>query len=85
MATQVPDQSLCLLYIDADHSYEGVLADLRAWVPKVMAGGFVALHDYEARQYGVKGAVQTFCVEKGFQIHLIPEDKPEDAGAWFQC
>lgn len=82
MSTFVPKQSLALLYIDGDHSYEGVTADLRAWVPKVVSGGVVALHDYENTSYGVKRAVQEFCQGR-YAIHLLPEDKPEDAGAFF--
>lgn len=33
------------LFIDADHSYEGVKRDWQDWFPKVSVGGFVALHD----------------------------------------
>lgn len=45
------------LYIDADHSYEGVLADLQAWVPHVKKGGVVAGDDYNHPRYpGVKRA-----------------------------
>ena len=34
-----------LLFIDGDHSYDAVRADFEAWVPKVIPGGLVALHD----------------------------------------
>jgi predicted O-methyltransferase YrrM len=34
-----------LIFIDADHSFEGVEQDWRDWFPKVKAGGFIALHD----------------------------------------
>ncbi len=34
-----------LLWIDGDHTYEGALADLRNWWPKVVPGGHVILHD----------------------------------------
>jgi predicted O-methyltransferase YrrM len=33
------------LFIDADHTYEGVSRDWRAWASHVVAGGHVALHD----------------------------------------
>lgn len=45
-AKQFPDASLDHVFIDADHSYLGVKADLAAWVPKVRAGGWVGGHDY---------------------------------------
>jgi hypothetical protein len=83
MAEELPDKFLSLLYIDADHSYEGVFRDLRAWVPKVQMGGIVALHDYLNENYGVRKAVEAFC-SSNFRIHVIKEDKPEDAGAWFE-
>lgn len=34
-----------LLYIDADHSLEGVHADYHAWLPRVVPGGFVVFDD----------------------------------------
>jgi len=34
-----------LLFIDGDHAYEAVLADFRAWFPKVVDGGVIAFHD----------------------------------------
>jgi cephalosporin hydroxylase len=36
---------LDLLFIDGDHSYEGVKADFENYGPLVRAGGFVAFHD----------------------------------------
>jgi hypothetical protein len=33
------------LFIDGDHSLDGVMADWRAWTPHVVAAGVVALHD----------------------------------------
>lgn len=82
MAEQVQDNSLGLVYIDCDHSYKGVMADINAWLPKLIEGGIMAFHDYENRAYGVKAAVQEFCNGK-FKIQLLPEDKEEDAGAYF--
>jgi len=60
-----------------------VMADLVHWVPKVLLGGYVALHDYENPAYGVKTALQEYCHRNHRRIHLLPEDKPEDAGAYF--
>jgi len=84
MAEQVADRSLMLAYIDADHTYQGVLFDSLSWLPKVVPGGYMAFHDYENANYGVKEAVNEFCRQNGFTIHLLPEDAPEDAGAYFQ-
>lgn len=34
------------LFIDAEHTYEGVRADADAWLPKVRPGAVVIFHDY---------------------------------------
>jgi predicted O-methyltransferase YrrM len=33
------------LFIDADHTYDGVLANVRLYGPRVRAGGAIAFHD----------------------------------------
>ena len=38
---------LDLLIVDADHTHEGVLADLRAWEPHLLPDAFVFVHDYD--------------------------------------
>lgn len=35
-----------LLWVDGDHSYRGVRADIRAWARHVVPGGLLAFHDY---------------------------------------
>lgn len=45
-AASVPDGSLDLVYIDANHVYSAVLEDLAFWAPKVRSGGIVAGHDF---------------------------------------
>jgi hypothetical protein len=84
MAFKVPPMSLRLVYIDCDHSYEGVMGDICAWLPKLLPGGVMAFHDFEMPQYGVKRAVEEFCKNR-YQIHYLPEDRLEDAGAYFIC
>lgn len=34
-----------LIFIDGDHSYDGLVRDWRAWSPLVATGGLVCLHD----------------------------------------
>ena len=45
-AAQVPDNSLDFVYIDANHAYGPVLADMDAWWPKVKPGGVFGGDDY---------------------------------------
>lgn len=40
------DNYFDLVYIDADHSYEGCLKDINDWYPKVKKGGFLIGDDY---------------------------------------
>jgi hypothetical protein len=45
-AKKLPDGSIDWVYIDGNHDYEFVLADLQSWYPKVRPGGLVAGDDY---------------------------------------
>lgn len=45
-AADVPDGSLDMVYIDANHVLDAVLQDLTLWAPKVRSGGLVCGHDY---------------------------------------
>lgn len=46
-AAAIQDGSLDFIFVDADHRWQAVLADLAAWIPKVKPGGIIAGHDYE--------------------------------------
>lgn len=46
-ARLVADRSLDVLFIDADHRYSAVKADLSAWLPKMKPGALVFGHDFE--------------------------------------
>ena len=39
------NKPICLLFIDGDHSYEGVKKDFEMWSPFVVKGGLIAFHD----------------------------------------
>jgi len=55
-ATTYLDKSLDFVFIDADHSYEAVRADIIAWWPKVKNGGIISGHDYHMGAPGVMNA-----------------------------
>lgn len=46
IAKQFRDNSLDMVYIDGDHSYESVKEDILVWMPKVKQGGYIAGHDF---------------------------------------
>ena len=60
-AEKVADGTLDFVFIDADHSYEGVCRDIQAWLPKVKSGGWIGGHDYGDPAFpGVERAVDVF-------------------------
>lgn len=46
-ANEIPDNSLDICFIDADHRYEHVKKDIQAFLPKVKKGGILCGHDCE--------------------------------------
>ncbi len=43
------DESFDLIYVDGDHSYEGVKKDIICCWPKLKKGGLMVFHDYSER------------------------------------
>lgn len=48
-AEDFADESLSFVYLDGDHSYLSVTADIIAWLPKVKKGGIFCGHDFYNR------------------------------------
>ena len=71
-----PDATFDMIYIDADHSYEGCKRDLETSYRKLKEGGYLMGHDYEMNmkkatrvwECGVKQAVDEFCKNNGVHI-----------------
>lgn len=77
------DESLDMVYIDADHTYQAVLKDLEAAYPKVKSGGWIMGHDYEMNMSkartaydcsGLKKAVDEFCTKYNLSIQHLGMD-----------
>lgn len=75
-AKQIEDNFLDLVFIDADHSYEGCKRDIEAYWGKVKPGGIISGHDYanDAWKFGpmVKKAVDEFIASKSLVLELGP-------------
>lgn len=76
-ASAVADGSLCFAFIDGDHRYDAVRADLWAWWPKIRSGGTLCGHDYDGPydrrgEFQVKPAVDSWASEAGLRIRVLP-------------
>ncbi|MGM0884326.1 MAG: class I SAM-dependent methyltransferase [Bacillota bacterium] len=49
---QFQNESIDFLHIDGYHTYEQVLHDFEAWLPKLAKNGVILLHDTAVRSYG---------------------------------
>jgi SAM-dependent methyltransferase len=65
------------IYIDADHSYKGFLADLKASARKLKPNGYIVCNDYtvwspgEVFPYGILRGVHEHCVEDNWEFVFI--------------
>jgi hypothetical protein len=72
-AERMASRKFEVVYIDGDHTYDAVRADLRAWAPLVAEDGVLTGDDYGDYgwwQGGVKRAVDEF-VSQGWTLSLI--------------
>jgi len=76
-AALYPDGYFDWVYVDANHLYEPVMEDLRAWYPKVKKGGYLCGHDYSnaprilEKGDGVYFAVNDFCKENNLEVNFV--------------
>ena len=74
-AKTFPDHSFDWVFIDANHTYEAVRADLEAWLPKIKKGGYLCGHDYcHYAYYGVIRAVNEFLIEHGLSMLYLTQE-----------
>ena len=67
----IKDNTVDLVYIDGDHSYEAVKNDIIFWKPKIKNTGYICGHDYYQHDdsIGVKKAVDEFFPNKIIKIY----------------
>ena len=68
------DDYFDVVYIDGDHSYEGVKRDLEVAYKKVKKGGLICGHDYGLNFISVMNAVNEFCTAKKLKIDFLTND-----------
>lgn len=73
-ARQCPDAMQDFVFIDANHYYDAVSADIEAWRHKVKPGGLLCGHDYANNEYDygpeVKRAVDEAAQRHGWTVEL---------------
>ena len=67
---QFSNASVDFVYIDADHRYSAVKADILAWLPKVKPGGWIGGHDYRWR---FKGVIRAVDEELGLPLRVFQD------------
>lgn len=78
---QFEDNYFDLIYIDADHTYEGCYRDIIDWYPKVKKGGFLFGDDYRRHKtrtgvrFGVIEAVNRFAHDNNLSFFVFPRSK----------
>jgi len=76
VAKLLPAESLDFVYIDGNHSYPAVSADLRAWYPLLVPGGLMAGDDW--KMPSVQKAVKEFCADRQLEIKMAGNLKDPD-------
>jgi len=73
---QFDDNSVDVVYVDGDHTYEGVKTDIECWWPKVKPGHILCGDDYVESKtgkgfpYGVIKAVQEFAQNNNLDVDV---------------
>jgi len=73
----MPNEYYDIIYIDGDHTLEGVLRDADVAARKLSRGGFLIFNDYVMADhitnspYGVVQVVNWYCANLGWRVHYI--------------
>lgn len=72
-ASRAEDRAFDVIFVDAEHTLFGVLADLEAWHPKLRPGGLLCGHDWDHPKnarglWGVNLAVEQFASERRLRV-----------------
>lgn len=79
----IPDGHFDVIYIDADHSYEGLTRDLNNWKNKITKNGFIYGHDYtdKLRWIEVPRALHDF-LEKHKDFEFVAITNEAGSPSW---
>lgn len=72
IVNEFKDESFDIILIDADHSYNGVISDIRNYISKCKKDGVLVFHDYGCSMWtGVKQAAQE--IEREGKISFVSQ------------
>lgn len=89
------DESLDFVYIDGNHEFSHVVADICAWYPKVRSGGIVSGHDFIRRRdpllnmhviEALEGFMKAYQLKPYFVMgrkDKLPGEKRDNTRSWF--
>jgi len=68
-----------MLFIDGDHHYEAVVADLRTWLPSLKPGGVLAMHDFDGEpvQRAFREVVGSTFIEPPKMLDILMMCRPQ--------
>ena len=87
-AKQFKDSSVDFVYVDATHTYEGVMRDLISWWPKLKSGGVLAGDDWMLEEvrgnqvWGIQRAVSEFAKDRMLRFEVFPDDSNPGWPQW---
>lgn len=85
-AGHVADGALDFVYIDGNHRYDAVTADIEAWAPKVRRGGIVAGHDFfmkPKKHIEVEKAVRDYAERNRIEPWFVLKSQEDVTPSWF--
>lgn len=76
-AKNYEDGSVDFIFLDGDHSYEGLCKDLEAWLPKLKPGGVIAGDDINNKDFpdvakSILNFITDFDIDNQVWIHRTP-------------
>jgi len=81
-AAQFEDESIDMVYIDGDHSVDGVARDIMSFYPKIKVGGILSGDDYHP-VWGVYGAVNNIVGALSLDVYAyVWRTKKKERDVW---
>lgn len=74
----IKNESLSLLFFDADHTFEGLKKDFNLWYPKLKKGGYLIVHDSGPQAHWMEPILFVLTI----QDKMVQIDESDISTAW---